>query len=176
MKFGKLVFNPFAQSLNLVGGITRNAIESANIGDIYVAEIDPSFSDTAAFCNRYDVEPEVCVNCVIVEAKRGDEVWYAACLVPANKRADMNGIVRRYLNARKLSFAPRETAVTLTGMEFGGITPIGLPDDWLILVDEDVSKIEHTVIGSGVRASKLSISGSALSSLANATIMKLDKA
>jgi prolyl-tRNA editing enzyme YbaK/EbsC (Cys-tRNA(Pro) deacylase) len=110
-----------------------------------------------------------------VEAKRGERVWYAACLVLATTRADINGIVRKQLDAKKLSFAPIDKAVALSQMEYGGITPIGLPADWPILVDENVAKVERAVIGSGIRGSKLLVTGKLLASLPNSTIMKLTK-
>ena len=109
------------------------------IDDILVAPIDPDLADTAAFCEAYEVGLDVSANCVIVAGKRGGEVTrYAACVVLATTRADVNGVVRKLLDARKASFAPMDEAVTLTGMEYGGITPIGLPADWPILVDARV--------------------------------------
>ena len=76
-------------------------------------------------------------------------------LVLATMRADINGVVRRHLDVRKISFAPQDEAVELTGMEFGGITPIGLPEGWPILIDPAVVAAETVVIGSGIRGSKL---------------------
>jgi hypothetical protein len=55
-------------------------------------------------------------------ARRAEREWFAACLVLATTRADVNGIVRKHLGARKISFAPMDNAVSLTGMEYGGIT------------------------------------------------------
>ena len=64
-----------------------------------------------------------------------------------------------------------ETAVELTGMEYGGITPIGLPGDWPIYVDEAVANTPRVVIGSGVRRSKLTLPGAALASLPGAVVL-----
>ena len=100
--------------------------------------IDPELADTAAFCARYGVALEDSANCVVIAGRRGGETRYAACVVLATTRADVNGVVRRRLDARKASFAPMDDAVALTGMEYGGITPIGLPADWPILVDAAV--------------------------------------
>ena len=77
-------------------------------------------------------------NCVVVAGRRGGESRFAACVVLATTRADVNGAVRRRLDARKASFAPMDLAVAETGMEYGGITPLGLPGDWPLLVDEAV--------------------------------------
>src|SRR5882757_1839238 len=120
---------------------------------VLVAPIDPDLADTAAFCEAYGVALEESANCVIVAGRRGDVTRYAACVVLATTRADVNGIVRRHLDARKASFAPMDDAVRLTGMEYGGITPIGLPAEWPILVDSRVAATPHVIIGSGVRAS-----------------------
>src|ERR1044072_8891342 len=102
---------------------------------VLVAPIDPELADTAAFCEAYDVGLDVSANCVIVAGRRGEVTRDAACIVLATTRADVNGVVRRYLDARKASFAPMDDAVRLTGMEYGGITPIGLPPSWAILGD-----------------------------------------
>src|SRR5689334_23237316 len=98
-----------------------------------VAEIDADLADTAAFCEQYGVALDASANCVVVKGKRGGEVRYAACMVLATTRADVNGIVRKRLDVRSASFAPMDEAVEITGMAYGGITPIGLPADWPIL-------------------------------------------
>lgn len=175
MKLGKLEFVSVKDNLKLVGEPVRQSIEAYKLQGVLVAEIDPTLSDTAAFCEHYGIGLDVSVNCVIVEAKRADRTWYAACLVPATMRADINGIVRRELDARKISFAPTEQAVSLSQMEYGGISPIGLPADWPILVESSVKNIPHAVIGGGIRQSKLTVSGSLLASLPNARILSLVK-
>ncbi|MGL5908807.1 MAG: YbaK/EbsC family protein [Phycicoccus sp.] len=127
-----------------------------------VARIDPALADTAALCAAYDIDLAASANCVLVAARRGGTTTYAAVVVLATHRADINGAVRRRLGARKISFAPRDDAVALSGMEFGGITPIGLPADWPVLVDEAVLRAAEVVVGSGVRHSKLLITSAAL--------------
>ena len=139
---------------------------------VLVADIDPALADTAEFCDRYGVEMAVSANCVVVAGRRGDTVRYAACLVLATTRADVNGIVRRRLDARKASFAPMADAVELSGMEFGGITPVGLPAEWLILVDPAVVAAGTVVIGSGVRRSKLALAGASLLTLPGAELVE----
>ncbi|MEU8816408.1 YbaK/EbsC family protein [Actinoplanes sp. NPDC048796] len=138
---------------------------------VLVAPIDPELADTAAFCEAYDVGLDVSANCVIVAGRRGEVTRYAACIVLATTRADVNGVVRRYLDARKASFAPMDDAVRLTGMEYGGITPIGLPADWPILVDARVAAAPHVIVGSGVRHSKIAIAGPALGALPGAEVI-----
>ncbi|WP_406312355.1 YbaK/EbsC family protein [Streptosporangium sp. NBC_01639] len=145
----------------------------AGLDGVEVAEIDPALADTAAFCERYGVAPGESANCVIVAAKRAGEVRYAACMVLATTRADVNGVIRRHLDARKISFAPQQEAVGLTGMEYGGITPLGLPEGWPVLVDEAVAAHPGVVIGSGVRHSKLAVPGAVLAGLKTAEVLRL---
>jgi prolyl-tRNA editing enzyme YbaK/EbsC (Cys-tRNA(Pro) deacylase) len=83
----------------------------------------------------------------------------------------VNGLVRRHLGARKASFAPVDAVTAATGMEYGGITPIGLPADWPVLVDAVVAKTESVVIGSGIRGSKLRLPGRVLAELPGAQVL-----
>lgn len=94
-------------------------------------------------------------------------------MVLATHRADVNGVVRRWLDARKASFASMEEAVADTAMEYGGITPLGLPPEWPILVDGAVVEVELVVIGSGVRRSKLALPGHLLGALPSADVLAL---
>lgn len=112
-----------------------------------------------------------------VDSQRDSSERLAACLVPSTKRVDVNGVVRRRLNVRKASFLPQADAVERTGMAYGGITAIGLPEGWPILVDADVAAIALVVIGSGIRASKLLVPGALLAQLPGAqTIAELGRA
>jgi prolyl-tRNA editing enzyme YbaK/EbsC (Cys-tRNA(Pro) deacylase) len=175
MKFGKLEFEVVREHVELVAPATRAALERGAAPGALVAEIDAALSDTAAFCEAYEVLLDEAANCVVIEAKRADRVWYAACLVLAVDRADVNGDVRRYLDARRTTFAPMETAVRLTGMEYGGITPVGLPDGWPVLVDTRVAQLPWALIGSGIRASKLLVPGAELGQLPGAVVMDIIK-
>jgi prolyl-tRNA editing enzyme YbaK/EbsC (Cys-tRNA(Pro) deacylase) len=140
--------------------------------EILVAPIDPELADTAAFCEAYDVGLDVSANCVVVAGKREGEIRYAACLILATTRADVNGTVRRHLDVRKASFAPMADAVELSGMEYGGITPIGLSPQWPILIDAAVAAAPAVVIGSGIRGSKIVIPGSVLTKLPTAQVVE----
>src|ERR1700683_227926 len=163
---GKLDFEPAAGSPELLGAPVAAALASADwpFGPdaVGVAEIDPELADTAAFCERYDVAPGQSANCVVISGKREGETRFAACVVLATTRADVNNVARRALDVRKASFAATDVAVAETGMEYGGITPIGLPADWPVLVDSAVAACDVVVIGSGVRRSKLALAGSTL--------------
>jgi prolyl-tRNA editing enzyme YbaK/EbsC (Cys-tRNA(Pro) deacylase) len=139
--------------------------------EVQVAEIDPALADTAAFCERYGVPLEESANCVVIAAKRAGETTYAACVVTATTRADVNGLVRRHLGARKASFGPVDAVTAAAGMEYGGITPIGLPADWPVLVDAAVAKLGNAVIGSGIRGSKLWLPGRLLADIPGAQLL-----
>jgi prolyl-tRNA editing enzyme YbaK/EbsC (Cys-tRNA(Pro) deacylase) len=175
MKFGKLEFVEVSQHPDLVAQPINEAIEKYKLQNAFVSEIDPQLADTAAFCEAYDIGMDVSANCVVVEARRGDKTWYAVCLILATNRADINNVVRRHLDARRISFAPMDTATSLTHMEFGGITPIGLPDDWQLIVDEAVVKQEWVITGSGIRGSKLLVPSSIFSHLPNVATMDIAK-
>ena len=141
-------------------------------GDVAIAPIDPGDADTAAFCARYGVAPEESANCVVVLTRRGDVTRYVACVVLATTRADVNGLVRRRVDARKASFAPMVDAVTRSGMDYGGITPVGLPADWTLLVDARVPATSYVVVGSGIRGSKLRLPGASLAELPGAEVVE----
>lgn len=148
---------------------------AAVIGDVeaLVASIDAELADTAAFCDAYDVEMAESANCVVVEGRRGEITTMAACMVLATDRADVNKVVRKHLGVRKISFASMEMATSQTGMEYGGITPVGLPEGWPILIDRAVVDAGVVVIGSGIRGSKIAIDGSALAELPGAEVIEL---
>ncbi|PZG12363.1 hypothetical protein C1I95_26005 [Micromonospora craterilacus] len=143
-----------------------------DVDSVLVAPIDADLADTAAFCAAYEVGLEESANCVVVAGKREGVVRYAACVVLATTRADVNGVARRALDVRKASFAPMADAVELTGMEYGGITPIGLPPEWPILVDARVVATPHVIVGSGVRHSKIALPGAALAALPGALVVE----
>jgi prolyl-tRNA editing enzyme YbaK/EbsC (Cys-tRNA(Pro) deacylase) len=137
-----------------------------------VAPIDATLADTAAFCAAYEVPLGISANCVVIAGRRGDETRYAACVVLATTRADVNGVVRRMLDARRASFAPMDDAVRLTGMEYGGITPVGLPPEWALYVDARIPALPRAIVGSGIRGSKLQLPGSVLAALPGAQVIE----
>ncbi|MGH8970118.1 MAG: YbaK/EbsC family protein [Actinomycetes bacterium] len=169
---GRLDTVPASDRPDLLAAPVATAVAGWSGPPVLVAEIDPSLADTAAFCERYDVGLDVSANCVVVAGRRGQETRLAACLVLATTRADVNGVVRRRLEARKASFASMELAVAETGMEQGGITPIGLPAGWPVLVDRVVVDTPAVVVGSGLRRSKLVVAGAALADLPGAEVVE----
>jgi prolyl-tRNA editing enzyme YbaK/EbsC (Cys-tRNA(Pro) deacylase) len=138
---------------------------------VAVVEIDPGLADTAALTAAYDIPLTASANCVVVAGRRGGEERVAACVVRADTRADVNYAVKRLLDVRKASFLPTDRAVAETGMEYGGITPLGLPPAWRVLVAKEAAGIEVAMIGSGVRRSKLVLLGSLLADLPGAEVI-----
>ncbi len=174
VSIGSLAAGPALSRPGLLAAPVASALAAlgeAVAGEVGVAEIDPAAADTAAFCERYGVSLAESANCVVISGKRAGEVRYAACVILATTRADVNNVARRELDVRKASFAAMDTAVAESGMEYGGITPLGLPAGWPVLVDAAVADTPHLVIGSGVRHSKLILPGKLLASLPGARVI-----
>ena len=133
-----------------------------------VAPIDPQYSDTDALNAHYALDPEATGNCVLVAGKRTGEERIAACVVRAPDFADVNHVVKKRMDVRKASFLPVERAVKMSGMEYGGITPVGLPEDWRLFIDGAVADRATVLIGSGVRHSKILVPGALLVALPGA--------
>ena len=169
---GELDVAPALTRADLLAPPVAAALAALPADAVGVAEIDPALADTAAFCERYGVSPAVSANCVVITGRREGQPRYAACVVLATTRADVNGVARRELDVRKASFAPVDDAVAATGMEYGGITPIGLPGDWRVLIDARVAAAPRVVVGSGARRSKLTLPGSLLGQLPGATVIE----
>ena len=168
----ELSFHPALSRPDLLAAPVAAALRGwPGADEVLVAEIDPALADTAAFCDRYGVSPVESANCVVIAAKRGGTTMYAACVVIATTRADVNNLVRRHLDARKASFAPVGAVTEATGMEYGGITPLGLPADWPVLVDEVAAKTASVVIGSGIRGSKLRLPGHLVAAIPGAQVL-----
>ncbi|MEY3734051.1 MAG: hypothetical protein RL347_1410 [Actinomycetota bacterium] len=173
MPLGTLDVTPALERVDLLAPPTAAALEGwSEAGSVGVAPIDADLADTAAFCEAYAVPLEASANCVVLAGKREGQVRMAACLVLATTRADVNGVARRWLDVRKISFAPMDDAVAMTGMEYGGITPIGLPADWPILIDSRVIERPAIVIGSGVRRSKIVLPGDAIGQYPGAHVIE----
>ena len=135
-----------------------------------VIEIDPDFADTAAFCAKYGYPLEVSGNTIIVASRR-EPVQYSACLVKASNRLDVNRAVRKLMGVRKLSFATPEQTMALTGMAIGGVTPLALPHEVPIYVDEKVMQLDYVILGSGSRSSKIRVSPDALRGVPNTQVV-----
>ncbi|PJE97881.1 hypothetical protein CUT44_01005 [Streptomyces carminius] len=164
---------PVAEKLGLLAPPVADALRGpvSAQGVVYV-DSDPEDADTARFGEVHGIPPEQSANCVVVAGRRGPETTLAACVVLAHTRADVNRLVRRELGARKASFAPVETAVEASGMEYGGITPVGLPGNWPLLVDAAAAGAAYVVVGSGRRRGKLLVPGGLLARLPGARVLE----
>lgn len=170
-RLGSLELQPARERPELLAPCVVVALDGAIGEQAFVTEIDPDLADTAALTAAHGLDPDDSGNCVIVLGKRGADLRPAACVILSSTRADVNGLVRKHIDARKASFAPQEWAVGETAMEYGGITPIGLPADWPLLIDRAVAEREWVIVGSGLRRSKLVVPGSALASLQGAVVL-----
>jgi prolyl-tRNA editing enzyme YbaK/EbsC (Cys-tRNA(Pro) deacylase) len=172
-RLGTLTATAASARPDLLAGPTFDLLSAEGLLDeVGVVEIDPALSDTAATSERYEVSDECLANCVVVGGKRDGVEKTAAVVVLASSRADINNTVKRMLDVRKASFLPMDDAVRLTGMEFGGITPVGLPVGWPIFVDLRVIESDLVVIGSGVRKSKIILPGKVLARIPGAHIVE----
>lgn len=131
---------------------------------------DPALADTAQFCEAYGFRPEDAANTIVVAGK-SEPRRYAACIVLATRRLDVNHAVRDRLGTRRASFASADETRDLTGMEIGGVTPFGLPPDLPLLIDAAVMDREKIVLGGGSRRWKVIASPSILLALPNAEVV-----
>jgi len=140
---------------------------------VAVTEIDPDLADTAALTAAYDLPLAASANCVVVAGRREGAERVAAAVVLATTRADVNNAVKRLLDVRKASFLAVERAVAESGMEYGGITPIGLPPEWRVLLDARIAADPGAtlVVGSGVRRSKLALPAALLAAMPGAEVV-----
>ncbi|MEU6774843.1 YbaK/EbsC family protein [Streptomyces sp. NPDC046759] len=156
-----------------VADAVRNWQGATPADRVLFVDTDPRWADTAVFVEHYGRDLlERSANCVLVAGKRGGETTLAACLVLSTTRVDVNGVVRRQLGARKASFASMETATGETGMEYGGITPVGLPAGWPLLIDSALVDLPYVLVGSGRRRGKLLVPGKALAELPGAVVLE----
>ena len=167
--FGTLDAQPAASRPDLLAPPVLAAVH--RIPEALVAAIDPDFADTEQLCERYGVPMDASANAVIVRGTRVGVDSHVCCMTLAHRRVDVNGLVRRRLNARKASFAPMDYAVGATGMEYGGINPVGLPAGWPVWVDAAVGQRDWVCIGSGVRHSKLFVPVAGLLQLPDAELV-----
>jgi prolyl-tRNA editing enzyme YbaK/EbsC (Cys-tRNA(Pro) deacylase) len=130
----------------------------AGLADVEVVACDPALADTADFCAAYGYAMEDSANAIVVAGKAsGASVppVYAACVVLATTRLDVNRAVRRRLGTKKASFAPPDATAELTGMTMGGVTPFGLPPGLPLWIDARVMERARIVVGGGSRSAKV---------------------
>lgn len=138
--------------------------------DYEVMACDPELADTAVFCERYNLPLENSVNTILVKAKSGGE-RFAACVLLATTRLDVNRVVRKRLDARRVSFAGADETRAITGMEIGGVTPICLPEELPLWIDQRVMEAQFVILGGGNRSSKINISPRIFEQVPSVTII-----
>lgn len=167
--FDHLDLAPAADQHDLVAPAVAAAL--SYVPSALVFTIDADLADTAALCEAFDLPLDSCANCVVVTGRRGEVEKHVACMALATTRIDVNNVVRRRLDVRKASFAAMDFAVETSGMQYGGITPVGLPAGWPVWVDSAVADAGWVCIGSGVRTSKLVLPASELLNLPDADLV-----
>lgn len=148
-----------------------SALETLNI-DFEIIEINPDFADTSAFCEKYGYPAEKSANTIIVASKRGPKK-YAACVVLATQLLDVNKSVRKLMEVSRVSFASSEQMKELTGMEVGGVTPISLPENLPLYVDQKVMQCDWIILGGGGRDVKIKTSPELLTKIGGKTVSRL---
>jgi prolyl-tRNA editing enzyme YbaK/EbsC (Cys-tRNA(Pro) deacylase) len=169
---GSLTTAPALDHLDLLGTPVADLLKQWPYADqVGVVPIDPALSETSATVDVYGVPWDAGANCVVVMGRREGQERTAACVVRGDTRADVNNRVKRILDVRKCSFLDHDRAVSESGMEYGGITPIGVPEGWRLLVDARVPATDLVLIGSGIRGSKLILPGRLLAELPGAEVV-----
>jgi prolyl-tRNA editing enzyme YbaK/EbsC (Cys-tRNA(Pro) deacylase) len=170
---GSLTTQPALDHLDLLGTPVAALLKHwEHASEVGVVAIDPELAETSATVDVYGVPLDRGANCVVVMGKREGQERTAACVVRGDTKADVNNRVKRTLDVRKCSFLDHDRAVSESGMEYGGITPIGVPEEWRLLVDARVPATETVLIGSGIRGSKLILPGRLLAELPGAEVVE----
>ncbi len=150
--------------------VTATAIDTYDL-HLEVVACDPTLADTTAFCEAYGVLPDDSANTIVVMGKGPDPAPLAACLVLATTRLDVNSAVKQRFGTKKASFAPQELACEVTGMEYGGVTAVGLPDGMALWIDAAVMDRTSIIVGGGNRSTKLRLAPHELLKLPNAVVV-----
>jgi len=170
MWLDKLDLKPAGEHLDWLAAPTAAVI--AAIPEALVFTIDPGDADTATLTSKLDLPLAASGNAVLITGSREGEARHCCCMTPADRRVDVNHVVRQRLDVRKCSFASMEEAVDVSGMEYGGITPVGLPVDWPVWLDSHIAGLDWVLIGSGIRSSKLVVPGASLLRLPGAQLVE----
>jgi prolyl-tRNA editing enzyme YbaK/EbsC (Cys-tRNA(Pro) deacylase) len=164
-----LDFRPVEECAGIVSDSVYRAAQGT---EIRAGQIDPEYMNGHALSDHYDINPEDGVNCIVVRGKRGEERTTAAVLVPVGYRADLNGLVCEKLGAKKVSMASLDDVIQESGMEYGSITPVGLPETWRILIDSRLMEKDKVIVGGGKQISKLLVPTEFLRNLPNSEIVE----
>jgi prolyl-tRNA editing enzyme YbaK/EbsC (Cys-tRNA(Pro) deacylase) len=152
--------------------VTDPVLEALNGLEHEIVACDPDLADTAAFCEAYGYSPDDSANAILVVGKSAERP-VACCVVLASYRLDVNGAVKRKLGTRKASFASAEDTIARSGgMQIGGVTPFGLPDDVPIWIDAAVMERGLIIVGGGSRDRKILCPPASLAAIASAEVVE----
>ena len=136
-----------------------------------VVDCDRADAETAVFAEKSVYAMEDSHNCLLVKTKTGEEK-FAACVVLATTRLDVNKRVKKLLGARKVSFAGADEARAITGMELGGVTPLGLPAELPLWIDARVMARPSIILGGGNRHSKIIVTPAIFEQMPNVEVFE----
>lgn len=151
---------------------TISNIFAENLDDLEAFECEDQFSDTQSFCNHYGFKIEDSCNAILLKSKKPNEFFALFCVLGSN-RLDVNHKAKNLLNAKKISFASKEEAEGITNQIYGGISPLGLPNEINVFIDKKVMEREKVFIGGGNRVSKFFLKPEVLKNLTNGTVEDL---
>lgn len=137
-----------------IEGRVRAALDELGIAGWEWIEIDPTYGDTADFCQQYGYDLPHCANTIIVASKRGPTAFCAG-IVRGGDRLDVNKKVRGLMGVSRASFASAEATREVTGMMIGGVTALALPQELPIYADMRLLEMEYIILGAGSRSGKL---------------------
>ena len=169
----ELNFVPIVENQGLVGETVFELSQSLEENQRpLVAKIGPQYMGGKELCEHYGVDPSSGGNCVVVEVVKPEDTTFAAIVIPVGYRADLNHFVKKHFSAKRISLAPIDKITEMTKMEYGSITPFGLPSSWHILIDSRLAQKEKIIVGSGKQISKLLLPISTLLSIPNVEVIE----
>ena len=138
----------------------------------YIAiDCEPEYADTHKFCEHYGYSADESANVLLIASKKG-EPKYAACVVLATCRLDVNKVARKKLAVSRISFASPEQTREQTGMELGGVTPFGMSDHIPVWIDSRVMDCGRIILGGGNRSSKIIMAPAELLKVPNTEVVE----
>ena len=153
-----------------VSADVANVMSALNI-EHSVIDCDPEFADTKKFCDHYGYSVNEAANVLLIASKKG-KPKYAACVVLATCRLDVNKTARKKLGVSRISFANPDQMRELTGMELGGVTPFGMPGNVPVWIDSQVMDCDRIILGGGNRSSKIVLSPAMLLKVPNVEVVE----
>ena len=149
----------------------KNIYES-NLDKLEVFECKDEFSDTQSFCDHYGHKIEDSCNAILIKSKKPNKFYSLFCVL-GSTRLDVNHKAKTVMDSKKVSFASKEEAEEVTNQIYGGISPLGLPQEINIFIDENVLRREKIFIGAGNRVSKFFLTPNSLIELTQGRVEDL---